>query len=91
MAADKEVADTVARLDFLRKKIAVMRDDIMPALDRKVAYTEKWGHAHQLDLVLSLGAQEERLNHRRMYLEALRDYRQTQVALHQALWGGTMN
>jgi len=91
LTASREITDTLALLDFLRAKIRVMRDDIMPSLDRKVAYAEKWSHAHQLNLINLIMAQEARLRHRTMYLESLRDYRHAQVTLHQALWGGSMN
>lgn len=90
LSALKEVSDTVEKLKFLGAEIFIMKQDVMPSLDRKVQYAEKWGFAHQLNLLHLLEARRELLLNRRMLMQAFRNYRQTEVMLHQTLWGGTM-
>ena len=90
MRARKEVTDTLAEMDFRRKEIEVLREQMENTLKKETEYAEKWGFRMQLKLLNLLAAQEQELNYRRTYIEALRGIRDADVRLHQALWGGGM-
>jgi outer membrane protein, heavy metal efflux system len=88
MQARKEVTDTVAEIDFRRKEIEILRNELKSTLEREVEYAEKWGSRMQLNFLNLLAAREQELIRRRTYIESLRGIRNADVRLHQALWGG---
>ena len=90
MRARKEVTDTLAEMDFRKKEIEVLREEMENTLKKETEYAEKWGFRMQLNFLNLLAAQEQELIYRRTYNEALRGIRNADVRLHQALWGGGM-
>ena len=90
MSARKEVTDTLAEMEFRRKEIEVLREELENTLKKETEYAETWGFRMQMNLLNLLAAREQELNYRRTYIEALRGIRNADVRLHQALWGGGM-
>lgn len=88
MIARKQITDTVADLNFRRDEIAILRNNVQPAVKGKIEYAMKWGPRMQFNFLNLLDAQRSENALQREYLIALWQLRIADVNLQRVIWGG---
>jgi cobalt-zinc-cadmium efflux system outer membrane protein len=91
MQARKEVTDTLAEIDFYLNKIATIKEQLKPNIEKEFEYSKKWGSRMQLNLLNLLQTREMDIALKQRYIEALWQLRNTNTRLHLVLWGGGLS
>jgi outer membrane protein, heavy metal efflux system len=88
MIARKQVTDTAAELNFRRDELALLRDNVQPAVKGEIEYAMKWGPRMQFNFLNLLDAQRSENALQREYLQAIWQLRIADVNLQRVIWGG---
>jgi cobalt-zinc-cadmium efflux system outer membrane protein len=88
MIARKQVTDTVAELNFRRGELALLTDNVQPAIKGEIDYAKEWGPRMQVNFLNLLDAQRSENALQREYLQAIWQLRIADVNLQRVIWGG---
>jgi len=88
MIARKQVTDTAAELNFRRGELALLRDNVQPAVKGEIDYAMEWGPRMQFNFLNLLDAQRLENTPQREYLQAIWQLRIADVNLQRVIWGG---